>query len=111
MPFFPMYGLLTHQVFAHTYTHGFAPERRHRREANEFSLGTFHSFQLWLHGSGDIAGLNRFRATRGLFLGWGYRVHRLHGTAVVGVELSRTVNLAKTRRAKLLTVPFPLAAR
>ena len=77
MPLFPLYGALTHQVFAHTYmgshrhafTVGFismmilgvssriVPDSGgHRLQADEFAVGAFHSHQPWLYRPRGVSG-------------------------------------------------------
>ena len=132
MPFFPLYGALTHQVFAHTYmgshrhafTVGFismmilgvsfargAHPGEDRLEANELAVGSFCSIQRRLCRPRAAAGAYRFRAQCRLsaigFTGF------IELTALLwwGIELWHTMNVAKTGRTKLLTAPFPLPAR
>jgi hypothetical protein len=132
MPLFPMYGLLTHQVFAHTYM----GSHRHAFTVGFTSmmiLGVSSRIVPILAGI-DAKQLNSLWVPFLLFnFGCTGRVvlqvltdfvsrvaYSLVGvtgfiefTAVLwgGVELWRTMNLAKTRRAKLLNVPVRFAAR
>ena len=132
MPLFPMYGLLTHQIFAHTYM----GSHRHAFTVGFISmmiLGVSSRIVPILAGI-DAKQMNSLWVPFILFnFGCTGRVvlqvltdfvprvaYPLVGvtgfielTALLwwGVELWRTMNLAKTRRAKLLNVPFPLAAR
>jgi len=132
MPWFPVYGLLTHQVFAHTYM----GSHRHAFTVGFISmmiLGVSSRIVPILAGI-ESKQMNSLWAPFILFnFGCTGRVvlqvltdfvprvaYPLVGvtgfiefTALLwwGVELWRTMNLAKTRRAKRLTVPFPLGAQ
>ena len=132
MPFFPLYGVLTHQVFAHTYM----GSHRHAFTVGFISLmimGVSSRVVPILAGI-DARRMNSLWAPfilinigcSGRVLlqvltdfvpGVAFPLVGLTGfvefTALLwwGVELWRTMNLAKTSRAKLLTAPFPLVAR
>jgi len=132
MPFFPLYGVLTRQVFAHTYMGA----HRHAFTVGFISLmimgvssrvvpilagiDSRHMNSLWvpfilmnLGCTGRVmfqvltdfvpsvafplVGFTGFIESAGL-LWW-------------GLELWRTMNVAKTNRTKLLTMAFPLGAR
>ncbi|HTT19062.1 MAG TPA: hypothetical protein VMG82_08955, partial [Candidatus Sulfotelmatobacter sp.] len=132
MPFFPLYGVLTHQVFAHTYM----GSHRHA-----FTVG-FISLMIMGVSSRVVpilAGMdsNRMNSLWVPFilinLGCSGRVLLqvltdfvpsvafplvgltgfIEFTALLwwGVELWRTMNVAKTSRTKMLTAPFPLGVR
>jgi hypothetical protein len=132
MPFFPLYGAFTHQVFAHTYM----GSQRHA-----FTVG-FISLMIMGVSSRVVpilAGLDSGRMNSLwvpfilINLGCSGRVvlqvltdfmpsiaFPLVGlTGLVefvallqwGVELWRTMNIAKDSRSKLLTAPFPLGLR
>lgn len=132
MPFFPLYGVLTHQLFAHTYM----GSHRHA-----FTVG-FISLMIMGVSSRVVpilAGINSKRMNSLwvpfilINLGCTGRVVFQVLTDFVpsvaftlvgftgfiefaallwwGVELWRTMNVAKTSRTKLLTAPFPLGAR
>ncbi|HEV2401355.1 MAG TPA: NnrS family protein [Candidatus Sulfotelmatobacter sp.] len=132
MPFFPLYGALTHQVFAHTYM----GSHRHAFTVGFISmmiLGVSSRVVPILVGI-DATRMNSLWAPFLLFnVGCAGRVllqvltdfvpnvaYPLVGvtgfielTALLwwGIELWRTMNVAKTHRTKLLTVPFPQPAR
>jgi hypothetical protein len=132
MPFFPLYGALTHQVFAHTYM----GSHRHAFTVGFISmmiLGVSSRVVPILAGI-DSKLMNSLWAPFLLFnLGCAGRVllqvltdfvpnvaYPLVGvtgfielTALLwwGIELWRTMNVAKKNRTKLLTAPFPLPAR
>lgn len=132
MPFFPLYGVLTHQVFAHTYM----GSHRHAFTVGFISmmiLGVSSRVVPILAGI-DSRSINSLWAPFLLFnVGCAGRVllqvltdfvpnvaYPLVGvtgfielTALLwwGIELWRTMNVAKTYRTKLLTVPFPQPAR
>lgn len=132
MPFFPLYGVLTHQVFAHTYM----GSHRHA-----FTVG-FISLMIMGVSSRVVPILagrdsNRMNSLWVPFilinLGCSGRVLLqvltdfvpsvafplvgltgfIEFTALLwwGVELWRTMNLAKTSRSKMLATPFPLGVR
>jgi NnrS protein len=132
MPFFPFYGLLTHQVFSHAYM----GSHRHAFTVGFISLmilGVSSRVVPILAGA-DSRRMNSLWAPFVLInLGCAGRVMLQILTDFVpntaypllgftgfiefaallwwGTELWRTMNLAKTNRAKLLTAPFPVAAR
>jgi hypothetical protein len=132
MPFVPLYGALTHQVFAHTYT----GSHRHAFTAGFISmmiLGVSSRVVPILAGI-DAKRMKSLWAPFLLFnVGCAGRVllqvltdfvpnvaYPLMGftgfielTALLwwGIELWRTMNVAKTERTKLLTAPFPLPTR
>ncbi len=132
MPFFPLYGALTHQVFAHTYM----GSHRHAFTVGFISmmiLGVSSRVVPILAGI-DAKRMNSLWAPFILFnVGCTGRVllqvltdfvpnvaYPLIGftgfielTALLwwGIELWHTMNVAKTGRTKLLTAPFPLPAR
>jgi len=132
MPFFPVYGALTHQVFAHTYM----GSHRHA-----FTVG-FISLMIMGVSSRVVPILAGVDSKRMNSLWVPFILINLGCTGRVllqvltdfvpgiafplvgstgfvefgallwwGVELWRTMNIAKTSRAKLLTAPFPLRAR
>jgi hypothetical protein len=131
MPFFPLYGALTHQVFAHTYM----GSHRHAFTVGFISmmiLGVSSRVVPILAGI-DAKRMNSLWAPFVLFnVGCAGRVllqvltdfvpnvaYPLIGftgfielTALLwwGIELWRTMNVAKKGRTKLLTAPFPLPA-
>jgi hypothetical protein len=131
MPFFPLYGALTHQVFAHTYL----GSHRHAFTVGFISmmiLGVSSRVVPILAGI-DAKRMNSLWAPFVLFnVGCAGRVllqvltdfvpnvaYPLIGftgfielTALLwwGIELWRTMNVAKKGRTKLLTAPFPLPA-
>jgi len=132
MPLFPVYGLLTHQVFAHTYM----GSHRHAFTVGFISmmiLGVSSRIVPILAGI-DSKQMNSLWVPFVLFnFGCTGRVvlqvltdfvpsvaYPLVGftgfielSALLwwGVELWRTMNVAKTSRTKQLTAPFPLVAR
>ena len=132
MPFFPLYGVLTHQVFAHT----FMGSHRHAFTVGFISmmiLGVSSRVVPILAGI-DAKRMNSLWAPFILFnVGCAGRVllqvltdfvpniaYPLIGftgfielTALLwwGIELWRTMNVATTSRAKLLTAPFVLPAQ
>ena len=132
MPLFPVYGLLTHQVFAHTYM----GSHRHAFTVGFISmmiLGVSSRIVPILAGV-DSKQMNSLWVPFILFnFGCAGRVllqvltdfvpkvaYPLVGfTGFIefaallwwGVELWRTMNVAKASRAKLLSAPFPLAAQ
>ena len=132
MPFFPLYGALTHQVFAHTYM----GSHRHAFTVGFISmmiLGVSSRVVPILAGI-DAKRMNSLWAPFILFnVGCAGRVllqvltdfvpniaYPLIGftgfielTALLwwGIELWRTMNVAKTSRAKLLAAPFALPAQ
>ncbi|MGB9119292.1 MAG: NnrS family protein [Candidatus Angelobacter sp.] len=132
MPFFPVYGALTHQVFAHTYM----GSHRHAFTVGFVSmmiLGVSSRVVPILAGI-DAKRMNSLWAPFLLFnVGCTGRVllqiltdfvprvaYPLIGftgfielIALVwwGIELWRTMNVARTSRTTLLRAPFPLAAR
>lgn len=132
MPFFPLYGALTHQVFAHTYM----GSHRHAFTVGFISmmiLGVSSRVVPILAGI-DSKHMNSLWAPFALFnIGCAGRVllqvltdfvpnvaYPLIGftgfielTALLwwGIALWRTMNVAKTSRTKLLTASFPLPAR
>ena len=132
MPFFPLYGALTHQAFAHTYM----GSHRHAFTVGFISmmiLGVSSRVVPILAGI-DGKRMNSLWAPFILFnVGCAGRVllqvltdfvpnvaYPLIGftgfielTALLwwGIELWHTMNVAKTGRTKLLTAPFPLPAR
>ena len=132
MPFFPLYGALTHQVFAHTYM----GSHRHAFTVGFISmmiLGVSSRVVPILAGI-DAKRMNSLWAPCLLFnVGCAGRVllqvltdlvpnvaYPLIGftgfielTALLwwGIELWHTMNVAKAGRTKLLTAPFPLPAR
>lgn len=132
MPMFPVYGVLTHQIFAHTYLGSY----RHAFTVGFISmmiLGVSSRIVPILAGV-DSQRMNSLwvpfilfnvgctgRVTLQVLTDFVPRVaYPLVGltgfiefTALLwwGVELWRTMNVAKKGRAKLLTAPFPLPAR
>ena len=132
MPFFPFYGVLTHQVFSHAYM----GSHRHAFTVGFISLmilGVSSRVVPILAGV-DSRRMNSLWAPFVLInLGCAGRVMLQILTDFVpntaypllgftgfiefaallwwGTELWRTMNLAKSNRAKLLTAPFPVAAR
>jgi len=132
MPLFPLYGVLTHQVFAHAYM----GSHRHAFTVGFISLmimgvssrvvpilagmDSKHMNSLWvpfilinLGCTGRVV----FQvltdcAPRVAFPLVGFTGF-IEFAALLwwGVELWRTMNVAKTSRTKLLTAPFPLEAR
>jgi len=132
MPFFPLYGVLTHQVFAHT----FMGSHRHAFTVGFISmmiLGVSSRVVPILAGI-DAKRMNSLWAPFILFnVGCAGRVllqvltdfvpniaYPLIGftgfielTALLwwGIELWRTMNVETTSRAKLLTAPFVLPAQ
>jgi hypothetical protein len=132
MPFFPLYGVLTHQIFAHTYM----GSHRHAFTVGFISmmiLGVSSRVVPILAGI-DAKRMNSLWVPFLLFnLGCTARVllqiltdfvpsvaYRLIGfTGFIeliallwwGIELWRTMNIARTSRTTLLRAPFPLAAR
>ncbi len=132
MPLFPLYGAITHQVFAHTYM----GSHRHA-----FTVGFISLMIMGVSGRivPILAGMDS-KQMGSLWLpfvliniGCAGRVALQVLTDFVpsiafplvgftgfiefaallwwGIELWRTMNFAKTNRAKLLTAPFPLVAR
>jgi len=132
MPFFPLYGVLTHQVFAHT----FMGSHRHAFTVGFVSmmiLGVSSRVVPILAGI-DAKQMNSLWTPFLLFnVGCTGRVvlqiltdfvpsvaYPLIGfTGFIeliallwwGIELWRTMNIARTSRTTLLRAPFPLAAR
>jgi cbb3-type cytochrome oxidase subunit 1 len=132
MPFFPIYGVLTHQVFAHTYM----GSHRHAFTVGFVSmmiLGVSSRVVPILAGI-DAKRMNSLWAPFLLFnVGCAGRVilqiltdfmpsvaYPLIGftgfielSALLwwGIELWRAMNIARTRRTTLLRAPFPLATR
>ena len=132
MPFFPLYGVLTHQVFAHTYM----GSHRHAFTVGFISmmiLGVSSRVVPILAGI-DAKRMNSLWAPFLLFnVGCTARVllqiltdfvpnvaYPLIGftgfielSALLwwGIELWRTMNVARTRHANMVRAPFPLAAR
>lgn len=132
MPFFPLYGALTHQVFAHTYM----GSHRHAFTVGFISmmiLGVSSRVVPILAGI-DAKRMNSLWAPFILFNGGcagrvllqvltdfvpniAYPLIGFTGfielTALLwwGIELWRTMNVAKTSRAKLLAAPFALPAQ
>jgi hypothetical protein len=132
MPFFPLYGVLTHQVFAHTYM----GSHRHAFTVGFISmmiLGVSSRVVPILAGL-DAKRLNSLWAPFLLFNvgctgrvllqvltdfvpGIAYPLLGFTGfielTALLwwGIELWRTMNVAGKNRAKPLVMPLPLAAR
>ena len=132
MPLFPVYGLLTHQVFAHSYM----GSHRHAFTVGFISmmiLGVSSRIVPILAGI-DSRQMNSLWVPFVLFnLGCAGRVllqvltdlvprvaYPLVGftgfiefTALLwwGVELWRTMNVSRASRARVLGVPFPLGAR
>jgi NnrS protein len=132
MPLFPLYGVLTHQVFAHTYMGSY----RHAFAVGFISMMIlgFSSRVVPILAGMDSKQMNSLWAPFLLFnLGCGGRVllqiltdfspkiaYPLVGftgfielTALLwwGIELWRTMDAAPANRPKLLTARFPLAAR
>lgn len=132
MPLLPVYGLLTHQVFAHTYM----GSHRHAFTVGFISmmilgvssrivpiLAGIDSRQmnsLWLPFvlfNFGCTGRVVLQVLTDFVLRVAYPLVGLTGfiefAALLwwGVELWRTMNAAQTSRAKLLSMPFPLAAR
>ncbi len=132
MPLFPLYGVLTHQVFAHAYM----GSHRHAFTVGFISLiimgvssrvvpilagmNSKHMNSLWVPfilinlgcaGRVVFQVLTDF-APRVAFPLVGFTGF-IEFAALLwwGVELWRTMNVAKTSRTKLLTAPFPLEAR
>jgi hypothetical protein len=132
MPLFPLYGFLTHQVFAHTYM----GSHRHAFTVGFISLmimgvssrvvpilagmDSKHMNSLWvpfilidLGCTGRVA----FQVLTDFAQSVAFPLVGFTGfiefAALLwwGVELWRTMNVAKTSRTKLLTAPFPLEAR
>jgi hypothetical protein len=132
MPFSPLYGVLTHQAFAHAYM----GSQRHAFTVGFVSLmimgvssrvvpilagvDSKRMNSLWvpfilinLGCSGRVL----LQVLTDFVPAVAYPLLGLTGfvefTALLwwGVELWRAMNLAKTSRAKLLTAPFPLGAR
>jgi len=132
MPFFPLYGLLTHQVFAHTYM----GSHRHA-----YTVG-FISMMILGVSSRVVPILAGIDAKRMNSLWAPFLLSNVGCTARVllqiltdfvpnvaypligftgfielsallwwGIELWRTMNVARTRHANMLRAPFPLAAR
>jgi len=132
MPFFPLYGALTHQVFAHTYM----GSHRHAFTVGFISmmiLGVSSRVVPILAGV-DAKRMNSLWVPFLLFnVGCAGRVvlqvltdfmpnvaYPLVGfTGFIelgallwwGIELWRTMNLARTNRTNMLRTPFPLPAR
>lgn len=132
MPFFPLYGALTRQDFAHTYI----GSHRHAFTVGFISmmiLGVSSRVVPILAGI-DARRMNSLWAPFLLFnVGCAARVFfqiltdfvptvaypligftgfiELSALLWWGIELWRTMNLARTSRAALLTAPFPLPAR
>jgi len=132
MPFFPLYGVLTHQVFAHTYM----GSHRHAFTVGFISmmiLGVSSRVVPILAGI-DAKQMNSLWAPFLLFnVGCAGRVvlqiltdfapnvaYPLVGftgfielSALLwwGIELWRTMNVARTNRTNMLRAPFPLPAR
>ena len=132
MPFFPIYGALTRQVFAHTYM----GSHRHAFTVGFVSmmiLGVSSRVVPILAGI-DAKRMNSLWAPFLLFnVGCAGRVLlqiltdfvpsvaypligftgfiELNALLWWGIELWRTMNLARTNRTTLLRAPFPLAAR
>jgi hypothetical protein len=132
MPFFPLYGALTHQVFAHTYM----GSHRHAFTVGFISmmiLGVSSRVVPILAGM-DAKRMNSLWVPFLLFNvgctgrvllqvltdfvpGIAYPLLGFTGfielTALLwwGIELWRTMNVASRNRAMPLTVPFPVAAR
>ena len=132
MPFFPLYGALTHQVFAHTYM----GSHRHAFTVGFISmmiLGVSSRVVPILAGI-DAKRMNSLWAPFLLFnVGCAGRVVLQILTDIIprvaypligftgfielaallwwGIELWRTMNIARTTRSTLLRAPFPLAAR
>ncbi|MBZ5722768.1 MAG: NnrS family protein [Acidobacteriia bacterium] len=132
MPFFPLYGALTHQVFAHTYM----GSHRHAFTVGFISmmiLGVSSRVVPILAGI-DAKQLNSLWAPFLLFnVGCAGRVFLQILTDFVpnvaypligltgfielsallwwGIELWRTMNVARTSRTNMVRAPFPLAAR
>ncbi len=132
MPFFPLYGWLTHQVFAHTYM----GSHRHAFTVGFISmmiLGVSSRVVPILAGI-DAKRMNSLWAPFLLFnVGCGGRVLLQIFTDFVpsvaypligvtgfielsallwwGIELWRTMNVARKSRTALLRAPFPLPAR
>ena len=131
MPLFPLYGFLTHQVFAHTYM----GSHRHAFTVGFISLmimgvssrvvpilagmDSRHMNSLWVPfilmnlgcaGRVVFQVLTDF-APRVAFPLVGFTGF-IEFAALLwwGVELWRIMNVAKTSRTKLLTAPFPLGA-
>jgi len=132
MPLFPLYGVLTHQVFAHAYmgshrhafTVGFismmilgvssrvVPILAGRDSKQMNSLwGPFILINLGCTGRVVLQVATDFvpRIAYPLIGSTGF----IELTALLwwGIELWRTMNMAKTSRTKLLTAPFPLVGR
>src|SRR5581483_8731707 len=132
MPFFPLYGTLTHQVFAHTYM----GSHRHAFTVGFISmmiLGVSSRVVPILAGVDSkkmnslwapfvllnvgCAGRVLLQVLTDFVPGIAYPLIGFTGfielTALAwwGIELWRTMNLAQTVRSKLPTIPFPLPAR
>ena len=131
MPLFPLYGVLTHQVFAHTYM----GSQRHAFTVGFISLmimgvssrvvpilagiDSKHMNSLWvpfilinLGCTGRVV----FQVLTDFVPSVAFPLVGFTGfiefAALLwwGVELWRTMSAAKTNRTKLLTTPFPLGA-
>jgi hypothetical protein len=132
MPFFPLYGALTHQVFSHSYMGAY----RHAFTVGFISLmimgvssrvvpilagvDSRRMNSLWVPFVVINAGCTG-RVVFQMLTDWAPNVaYPLVGfTGFVefsallwwGIELWRTMNLAKKNRAKLLGMPLPVAIR
>lgn len=132
MPFFPLYGALTHQVFSHSYMGAY----RHAFTVGFISLmimgvssrvvpilagvDSRRMNSLWVPFAIINAGCTG-RVVFQMLTDWAPNVaYPLVGfTGFVefsallwwGIELWRTMNLAKKNRAKLLGMPLPVAIR
>jgi NnrS protein len=132
MPFFPLYGALTHQVFAHTYM----GSHRHAFTVGFISLmimgvssrvvpilagmDSKQMSSLWapfILINVGCAGRVLLQVLTDFVPSIAFPLVGLTGFIELiallwwGVELWRTMNLAKTSRTKLLTAPLPLGAR
>jgi len=132
MPLFPLYGALTHQVFAHTYM----GSHRHAFTVGFISLmimgvssrvvpilagiDSKHMNSLWapfLLINLGCTGRVVFQVLTDFVPSVAFPLVGVTGFIEFfallwwGVELWRTMNVAKTSRTKLLTAPFPLGAR
>ena len=132
MPLFPLYGFLTHQVFAHTYM----GSHRHAFTVGFISLmimgvssrvvpilagmDSKHMNSLWVPfilinlgctGRVVFQVLTDFAPSVAFSLVGFTGFIEFAALLWWGVELWRTMNVAKTSRTKLLTAPFPLGAR
>ncbi|MBZ5652644.1 MAG: NnrS family protein [Acidobacteriia bacterium] len=132
MPLFPLYGVLTHQVFAHAYM----GSHRHAFTVGFISLmimgvssrvvpilagmDSKHMNSLWVPfilinlgctGRVVFQVLTDFAPSVAFPLVGFTGFIEFAALLWWGVELWRTMNVAKTSHTKLLTAPFPLEAR